>query len=77
MHTYASLIVVGKHDQPIVYASSVTILVLGLRPKGLQGCEPREEAWELESQWTPECSEKNCKGQTQWIEEFFIPLESY
>jgi len=33
VHTYASLIVVGKHDQPIVYASSVTTLVLGLRPR--------------------------------------------
>jgi hypothetical protein len=39
---------------------------------------PRElPLWELESQWTPKFSENDCRGQTQWIEEFFIPLENF
>ncbi len=33
--------------------------------------------WELESRWTPESLEGDSKGQSQWIEEFFISLESY
>jgi hypothetical protein len=32
--------------------------------------------WELESEWTFEFLEGNCRGQIHWIEEFFIPLEA-
>jgi hypothetical protein len=33
--------------------------------------------WELESQWTPESSEGNSRGQKSLMEIFFISLESY
>jgi len=33
--------------------------------------------WELESWWTPKCSENDYKGKNPSLEEFFIQLESY
>jgi hypothetical protein len=32
--------------------------------------------WELESWWTPKFLESDCRGQTYWIEECIISLES-
>jgi len=33
--------------------------------------------WELESRWTPEFSEGNCRSQIHWIKNFLISLERF
>jgi len=52
-------------------------------PGSVEKCEgvnltlPRQlSLWEMESRWTPETSENDFRGQTQWLMTFFISLES-